>query len=68
MDNSTLLPVPAGGTLGQTAAHLIDAMADGTISLEAAAALIKALATIIKAREVDDVHVRLENLEAGRHL
>lgn len=64
MDNGVVLPMPADGTLTDKAAAMVDAMAAGIISPQAAAAMISALANMVRVTEVDDVVLRLEALES----
>ena len=64
MDSGVVLKVPANGTLTQKAAALVDAMSAGKISPQACAAMISALANLVRVVEADDVVARLEALEA----
>lgn len=64
MDSGVVLPMPADGTLTDKAAAMVTAMAAGVISAQAAAAMISALANMVRVTETDDVVARLEALES----
>lgn len=65
-DNGVPLSMPAGGSLTDKATAMVDAMAAGTISPQAAASMISALANLVRVTEVDDLVARLQALEADR--
>lgn len=63
-DQAVPLLLPAGGTLTDQAAAMVTAMADGRLSPQAAAAMIGALANMVRVVETDEVLRRIENMEA----
>ena len=61
------IPVPAGASLAERAQAIADAAMQGACSVAQAASLLSCLASVAKAREVEDLEKRVERLEKGNN-
>ena len=67
IDAGVAVAMPANATLTEKAGAMVDAMASGIISPTSAAAMISALANMVRVTETDDLVRRLEALEVDQH-
>ena len=66
LDQNTPLSIPTAGSLTARSLALFQAMVDGVISPQAAAGMIGALASLVRAAESEDIFARLDAIEANQ--